>query len=133
MKKRKHSAGKTKPSPTFPVPAGAPPGTFAIDPDDEMIAIANAAQSKFTPPDEARSTMSRRDFLGLSVEERDKILTAQVDEKTIEYYRSLARDAAGRDPLTEKAASIVMPLLRAKKVTPRMIRVMLEEILKARK
>jgi len=113
---------------------GAPPGTFAIDPDDEMISLANSAPPNFTPPDEASSTMSRQQFLRLPMEERDKILVAQVDEKTIEYYRSLARDnAAGRDPLTLKAASIVMPLLKAKKVTPKMIKVMLEEILKARK
>jgi hypothetical protein len=33
----------SKPFPTFPVPACAPPGTFAIDPDDDMIALANTA------------------------------------------------------------------------------------------
>jgi len=81
MKKRKHAPRKAKLFPTFPVPAGALPGTFAIDPDDEMVSLANAA---------------------------------------------------GRDPLTEKAASIVMPLLTAKKVTPKMIRVMLEEVLRVR-
>jgi hypothetical protein len=42
-------------------------------------------------------------------------------------------NSAGRDPLIEKAASIVVPVLRAKKVTAKMIHVMLEEILKTRK
>ena len=82
MKRRKRTSRKGKTFPTFPVAAGALPGTFKVDPDDEMIPVHNAA---------------------------------------------------GRDSLIEKAASIVLPLLRAKKVTPRMIKVLLEEILKARK
>jgi hypothetical protein len=82
MKKRKRTSRKVKTFPTFPVPAGALPGTFKVDSDDEMIPVHNAA---------------------------------------------------GRDPLIEKAASIVLPVLRAKKVTAKMIHVMLEEILSARK
>ena len=82
MKRRKRTSRKVKTFPTFPVPAGALPGTFKVDPGDEMIPVHNAA---------------------------------------------------GRDPLIEKAASIVMPMLRAKKVTAKMIHLMLEEILSARK
>jgi hypothetical protein len=45
----------------------------------------------------------------------------------------MVREILEPSPLTLRAASIVMPLLQAKKVTPKMIRVLLEEVLKARK
>ena len=49
------------------------------------------------------------------------------DDEMIDLHNS-----AGPDPLTLRAASIVLPLLKAKKATPKMISVMLEEILKVR-
>ena len=56
-----------------------------------------------------------------------KTFKVDPDDEMIQIH-----NAARADPLTEKAASIIMPLLKAKKVTPKMIQVMLDEILRVR-
>jgi hypothetical protein len=142
MKKGKHASRKAKLFPTFPVPAGALPGTLATDPDDEIVALANSASPNFTPPKKAIPAMSRQEFLRLPVEERGKILAAQA-EVMVAYYRddpevqawqtNLSSKTETPDPLTLKAAAIVTPVLRAKTVTPEIIQAMLEEVLKVRK
>jgi hypothetical protein len=138
MKKRKHAPRKAKPFPTFPV---QPPGTFAVDPDDEMVSLANSAPPNFTPPKKAIPAISRQEFLLLPVEERGKILAAQA-EAMVAYYRddpevqawqtNLSSKTETPDPLTLKAAAIALPLLKAKEMTIPLVHKMLRDIIRAR-
>jgi hypothetical protein len=81
----------------------APPGTFAIEPGDEMIALANSAPPTFTPT------------------ETSKPITSE-----------MVRDILEPSPLTLRAAAVVMPMLRSKRVTPHQILTLLQEITKLR-
>jgi hypothetical protein len=121
------------------------------EPGDPMVALANSAPPNFAPPEDASPARSRRDFLRLPVKARRKALAANADdaiECDLDSSKAKCRledlvagiTEENRHPevephidaLTLKAASIVLPVLRAKKVSAKMIRVMLENVLKVR-
>jgi len=121
MKRRKPVPRKAKPFPRFPVPAGAPPlksvTVKSIVSDDIMSLFGSAHNDRPYDPKE-KATAHGSPLGTFAIDPDDEMIAVH--------------NAASRDPHTLKAASIVLPLLRAKKVTPQMIRVMLEEIVKLR-
>jgi hypothetical protein len=95
---------------------------FKIEPGDPMVALANSKLPNFKPPEvdlEGPIDFSK------GPQYRLEDLVARM---TKENRHEEVNWGSPMETLTIKAASIVLPVLRAKKLTPKQIRKMLEEI-----